>query len=742
MATQTYEQLIAGANKIKENELPESNTHDIVGEQLLQMTNKMQEENSNNGNKFSELEIKTKEYTDRSIKNLNDGIANGFSKKTSPFNEEFNWEIGSISSTTGQDNSFQNSLRTPSGLYYDAELVNNADVSFLANPNENKTLKLWTYFFDENGDIVTSDVYYNSDGITGQGIRQEIQSTFTYKKIRLNTEKVKKVRFLINDGRSENFTDLELAKLYIYNKTTEVKAANSKSSDTTKHVPYDALDDKTKGLLNPADVSIKVRITEINLFAKGKYLKGNIGGKIEQEANGFRSIYKIGIEENTSYYVDLCWGVNANTPGQRYWIVTDEDDTILSVSDDIFGTEIYKPMGCYIPAVGKAKNLYIVNQSGDFANLYRCNENSFEIYKGDSISINGKISGASEVNNTSNIIDDTKVLSLKLTGAATIKIDTLKARTIGFWFKMNYGEIDNINSMDVEIKNGDASINKRTLDLFHWRQIGYFFYKMVVNKDFDTVVITPNFKDEKSSVYLLIGENIYIDQFTFPYLGFNFDRAWTSTDICGAYDNFINNNIPFTITGSILDVSEEIQNKLKGASSKGVLDLGLYGNEEYDGTPYKISDAVSDYKEMQGYMEDVLTKKFPYCENPISFGPRGHVITQYVRKCIINNGFKVARYVPTTKSPASEVFNSKFDSELITISEYGDGYEPQGYATRYGGGYIAFSHALSNDPSSESEGFPQDYKVWKPIMDLSVKLRRTGGLKILNLKQIYKMYTS
>lgn len=56
MATQTFEELIAGANKIKDNELPESNTHDLVGEQLLQMTNKMQEENSNNGKKFSELE--------------------------------------------------------------------------------------------------------------------------------------------------------------------------------------------------------------------------------------------------------------------------------------------------------------------------------------------------------------------------------------------------------------------------------------------------------------------------------------------------------------------------------------------------------------------------------------------------------------------------------------------------------------------------------------------------------------
>lgn len=56
MATQTFEELIAGANKIKDNELPESNTHNLVGDQLLQMTNKMQEENSNNGKKFSELE--------------------------------------------------------------------------------------------------------------------------------------------------------------------------------------------------------------------------------------------------------------------------------------------------------------------------------------------------------------------------------------------------------------------------------------------------------------------------------------------------------------------------------------------------------------------------------------------------------------------------------------------------------------------------------------------------------------
>ena len=57
MATQTYEQLIAGANKIKENELPESNTHDLVGEQLLQITNKMQEESTKTDNSIMEYNV-------------------------------------------------------------------------------------------------------------------------------------------------------------------------------------------------------------------------------------------------------------------------------------------------------------------------------------------------------------------------------------------------------------------------------------------------------------------------------------------------------------------------------------------------------------------------------------------------------------------------------------------------------------------------------------------------------------
>lgn len=71
MATQTFEELIAGANKIKDNELPESNTHNLVGDQLLQMTNKMQEESSNTTKAFTDFEAdRVKKTTELNISNL------------------------------------------------------------------------------------------------------------------------------------------------------------------------------------------------------------------------------------------------------------------------------------------------------------------------------------------------------------------------------------------------------------------------------------------------------------------------------------------------------------------------------------------------------------------------------------------------------------------------------------------------------------------------------------------------
>ena len=47
----TYEELLAGATQIKNNELPESNTHSLVGGQLVDMVEK-QKDRENPGPSF------------------------------------------------------------------------------------------------------------------------------------------------------------------------------------------------------------------------------------------------------------------------------------------------------------------------------------------------------------------------------------------------------------------------------------------------------------------------------------------------------------------------------------------------------------------------------------------------------------------------------------------------------------------------------------------------------------------
>lgn len=61
MATKTYGELLAGAQQIKENELPESNTHDLVGEQLFNMVSRAFED---------------KAAMDRSLTNLQNNLDN------------------------------------------------------------------------------------------------------------------------------------------------------------------------------------------------------------------------------------------------------------------------------------------------------------------------------------------------------------------------------------------------------------------------------------------------------------------------------------------------------------------------------------------------------------------------------------------------------------------------------------------------------------------------------------------
>lgn len=52
----TYEELLAGATQIKNNELPESNTHSLVGGQLVDMVEKQKENVEYVNNKIGAIE--------------------------------------------------------------------------------------------------------------------------------------------------------------------------------------------------------------------------------------------------------------------------------------------------------------------------------------------------------------------------------------------------------------------------------------------------------------------------------------------------------------------------------------------------------------------------------------------------------------------------------------------------------------------------------------------------------------
>lgn len=54
----TYEELLAGATQIKNNELPESNTHSLVGGQMVDIVEKNKDDKDKSDKKFTELELK------------------------------------------------------------------------------------------------------------------------------------------------------------------------------------------------------------------------------------------------------------------------------------------------------------------------------------------------------------------------------------------------------------------------------------------------------------------------------------------------------------------------------------------------------------------------------------------------------------------------------------------------------------------------------------------------------------
>lgn len=455
---------------------------------------------------------------------------------------------------------------------------------------------------------------------------------------------------------------------------------------------------------------------------EGNYvLKANVGGNIEKVYNQYRTLYKMKVNKNTSYFLT---NIQTLSSDANVWVLVDKNEKAISV-----GSYGNYNTGAFVKGNENAEYLYFTALNDVFGYVYQDN-GKFEVYKGVNIGYTSVV----DFKNNGNSINDTDIVTINTSESFDLTFTATMCNTIGLWLKVPYFELDNLSSIKLEAKKNGTILKTSTLNKTNFEHGTYLFFKMLVCDEIDSISVTPNCS---SAIDIELSDVLVINQFTRPYLCINFDNAWQQSNDCGAYDFLINNNIPFTITGSLENIDSDTRQKLLSAHAKGLLDIGCYGNEQYDGVSYSVTNEISDYATLENTMCDLLTKKLSYCQNPISFGPRQHKMTPVLRKCITNNGFKISRYSPNNANADIDLYNSLFDKSLIVLSEFGFNNTVRTNLIG-GGGTILFAHGLSANPSGED--YPSNYSQYKEsYINEILRLRDEFGMIIINMKQLYEL---
>ena len=163
----------------------------------------------------------------------------------------------------------------------------------------------------------------------------------------------------------------------------------------------------------------------------------------------------------------------------------------------------------------------------------------------------------------------------------------------------------------------------------------------------------------------------------------------------------------------------------------------MYGNEVYSDGNYEIADTSTDYMTAVTNINKCLNKKIEDGIIPVSFGPRGHVITPLVSNIVKNNGFKVIRNLSSGYANNSLFSNKEFlcitTRPFITVG--------LDKIPLSGNCFALFAHGVSSNPSGEEK--PNLYYNWtdvEQVINTLITMRDDGKIKILNFKQIYDMY--
>lgn len=453
-----------------------------------------------------------------------------------------------------------------------------------------------------------------------------------------------------------------------------------------------------------------------------KVINATVGNKIEFVNYAYRTLYSIDVEES-GYYIT---NVRSQDTGSNSWAVVDKNDIVLSCGE----TEVEKA-GVHIPKISGMKKIYWTNEKGT-TSIFKDNE-KYEIYSGDKI-----LYTISEENCTHSSIDDVNYFSCSSGATITLGIENTYGTSLGIWIYVPYDSTKLIENINVETYKNGAKVQENYIGKQHFELGVWQFVKINIQDGVDSVKLTVS-GTRATSAIIGIKNALIVDQFSKPIVIINNDSAWQSSDTCGFYNYLINNKIPWTITGTLENVNESTKSKLLSAYKDNLLDIGLYGNENYNDVNYSINDGTADYQTMQKNMDEVMDKKLDYCDNPISFGARGHNYNPKILRCIKNNGFKI------WKTCASNLYsNCKFADALSGIgitTQPMSGWFDYAVSPSVGGcAFGLFAHGISENPSSESE--PDLYYSWETVkerLDTLLQMRNRGDVEFLNMAQFYKL---
>lgn len=495
-----------------------------------------------------------------------------------------------------------------------------------------------------------------------------------------------------------------------------------------KSIQFDTLTDncvnKIISQANSATGSNKESRTVIYDNGLGnKVINATVGNKIEFVSYAYRTLYSIDVEES-GYYIT---NVRSQDTGSNSWAVVDKNDIVISCGE----IEVEKA-GVHIPKISGMKKIYWANEKG-ITSIFKDNE-KYEVYPGDKI-----LYTISEENCTHSNIDGVNYFSCSSNAAITLGVENTYGTSLGIWIYVPYDSTKLIETINVETYKNGTKIHESYIGKQHFELGAWQFVKINIQDGYiDSIKLTVSGTRTTSAV-IGIKNVLIVDQFSKPIVIINNDSAWQSSDTCGFYDYLINNKIPWTITGTLEKVNENTKSKLLSAYKDNLLDIGLYGNENYNDVNYSINDGTPDYQTMQKNMDEVMDKKLNYCDNPISFGARGHNYNPKILRCIKNNGFKI------WKTCASNLYsNCKFTDILSGIgitTQPMSGWFDYAVSPSVGGcTFGLFAHGISENPSNESE--PDLYYSWETVkerLDTLLQMRNRGNVEFMNMAQFYKL---